>query len=247
MNKTEIQDKFKKDGWCVFPIKLINESFHNFTSEHLKCNEEKNFQSLMREFRLDYDSDSIVPGQDRFDPNREFNVSSLGYDFTAANKEKEKLYEKVKEDSISQLWFYNNTDGDIDEFLELDAINTIKNSLTNILKYLYDYDDSVEIDHNELQLTLYNKNCRFTPHKDNPESEYICAITIYLNENYNKDNGGLLFLDGESITPELGTCAVMDLQTHVIEHGVTEVTGEVGRFAFISFPTFKGQKVVGIY
>ena len=115
------------------------------------------------------------------------------------------------------------------------------------MKYLYDYDDSVEIDHNELQLTLYNKNCRFTPHKDNPESEYICTITIYLNENYNKDNGGLLFLDGESITPELGTCAVMDLQTHDIEHGVTEVTAEIGRFALLSFPTFKGQKVVGIY
>ena len=139
MNKTEIQDKFKKDGWCVFPIKLINESFHNFTSEHLKCNEEKNFQSLMREFRLDYDS--IVPGQDRFDPNRESNVSSLGYDFTAANSEKEKLYEKVNQrmSIISQLWFYNNNDGELDEFLKLDAINTIKNSLTNILKYLYDY------------------------------------------------------------------------------------------------------------
>jgi len=245
MNKTEIKDKFKKDGWCVFPIKLINESFHNFTSEHLKCNEEKNFQSLMREFRLD--SDSIVPGQNRFDPALESKVRGSENDFTVANSVKEKWFEKFKEDNISQLWFYNNSDGDLDEFLKLDAINTIKNSLSNILKYLYDYDDSVEIDHNELQLTLYNKNCRFTPHKDNPESEYICTITIYLNENYNKDNGGLLFLDGESITPELGTCAVMDLQTHDIEHGVTEVTAEIGRFALLSFPTFKGQKVVGIY
>jgi hypothetical protein len=64
-------------------------------------------------------------------------------------------------------------------------------------------------------------------------------MILYLNENYNRNDGGLLVFNDELITPELGICAVMDLTKHDIKHGVTKVIGGPGRFAVLSFPKIK--------
>jgi Rps23 Pro-64 3,4-dihydroxylase Tpa1-like proline 4-hydroxylase len=87
-------------------------------------------------------------------------------------------------------------------------------------------------------LTYYNNKCKFTPHVD----EYavkLCSILVYLNENYDKNNGGLLLLNDEEVIPTFGKCAIMDLSTHHIKHGVSEVIGGIGRYAILSFPTIK--------
>ena len=158
------------------------------------------------------------------------------------NTEKERLYNLYNDEDISQIWFWNNNLPQIAKHFNIDSksfIDTIEGGLNNILKFLYDLDDSAELSHKQLQLTYYNKDCRFVPHTDGPQSGIMCSMILYLNEDYNRNDGGLLVFNDELITPELGICAVMDLTKHDIRHGVTKVIGGPGRFAILSFPKIK--------
>ena len=122
--------------------------------------------------------------------------------------------------------------------------NVTRSGLNDIVKFLYDLEDGVELSHKELQLTYYNKDCRFVPHTDGPQTGILCSMILYLNENYNRDNGGLLVFNDELITPELGICAIMDLTKHDIKHGVTKVVDGPGRFAILSFPKNKNNNLI---
>jgi len=153
-----------------------------------------------------------------------------------ADKEKERLYELYKENDISQIWYFLR---DLDEHIKSECTAILQNGIDNIIRFLYGFDEDFEMKHDEMQLTYYNKNCRFGYHLD-AEAGYedgpVCAAIIYLNENYDRDNGGLLVLNDNEIVPELGTIAVMDLNNHAIWHGITEVTGDLGRYAIFTFP-----------
>ena len=224
---SEIKEDFIKNGYCQIPINLINPDFYKFIVEYFKCTEENNLKNLFNTFRFDSDKFETV-----FRNNKRNHLET--------NAEKERLYNLSDEKYISQIWFWNhNWESQISEYLNLDGKNlrsTIENGLNDILKFLYDLEDNTQLLHKELQLTYYNKNCIFQPHTDGPQSKILCSMLLYLNENYNKDNGGLLILNDELITPELGICAIMDLTKHDIKHGVTKVTNGPGRFAILSFP-----------
>jgi hypothetical protein len=59
---------------------------------------------------------------------------------------------------------------------------------------------------------------------------------IYLNEEYDENNGGYLVLNNtEKVIPTFGRVAIIDLQTFDIPHMVTKVTGGMGRYAMLSF------------
>jgi len=260
INKLQVKDGFETNGWCTFPINLIDDEFHSFIVENLKCNKEQNFRDIMREFRFDSEVQQEGGGgvQNNF---RIFKDTHLELD-----KEKERLYELYKEDEISQLWYF---DKDLDSLTDPNSRgfkyshltdpnsrgfkyshrpgrefrvgikSVLQNGIDNIVRFLYGFDEDFDMEHEELQLTYFNKNCRFGYHLDEEagyEDGPICAVIIYLNEDYNRDNGGLLIFDGNEIVPELGTCAIMDLNNHDIWHGVTEVTGDLGRYAIFSFP-----------
>jgi len=213
-----IKERFLKNGYCTIPIKLIDEEFYNLLYENLLCNNEKDLKSLFKTFR--------------FDSNKfQTRISNENLSFDDLNLEKEKLYLQYKDDGISQIWFMNNHLREISHLK-----NKIKTALNKIVKFLYDLDEKENIIHPELQLTYYNKNCRFTPHTDGPGSGIQCSMILYLNENYNREDGGLLVFNDELITPEFGICAIMDLTKFDIKHGVTEVVNGNGRFAILSFP-----------
>ena len=81
------------------------------------------------------------------------------------NAEKERLYGLYDDKDISQIWFWNNQWPQIANHLNLDGktfTDTIDGGLNDILKFLYDLEDGVELSHKELQLTYYNKDCRDT-------------------------------------------------------------------------------------
>lgn len=226
-NLLEIKGDFTKNGYCQVPINLINSDFHKFIVEYFKCTEENNLKNLFNTFRFDSSKFETV-----FNNHKRSHLET--------NAEKERLYSLYDDKDISQIWFWNNDwETQISEYLNLDGKNlrnTIESGLNDIVKFLYDLEDNTKLLHNELQLTYYNKDCRFVPHTDGPQSKILCSMILYLNENYNKDNGGLLVFNDELITPELGICAIMDLTKHDIKHGVTKVTNGSGRFAILSFP-----------
>jgi Rps23 Pro-64 3,4-dihydroxylase Tpa1-like proline 4-hydroxylase len=223
---SEIKEGFIKNGYCQIPINLINPDFYKFIVQYLKCNKENNLKNLFNTFRFDSNKLETIFNNDK-------------NNHLETNTEKERLYNLYDDKDISQIWFWNNNLSQIAEYLNIDSnsfIDTIEGGLNNILKFLYDLEDNVELSHKQLQLTYYNKDCRFTPHTDGPQSGIMCSMILYLNEDYNRNDGGLLVFNDELITPELGICAVMDLTKHDIRHGVTKVISGPGRFAILSFP-----------
>jgi len=226
---SEIKQNFIKNGYCQIPINLINPDFYKFVVEYLKCTEENNLKNLFNTFRFDSSKFETV-----FRNNNKNHLET--------NAEKERLYSLYDDGDISQIWFWNNNWFEIENYFNTDNKSfkhTIEEGLNVILKFLYDLEDDIHLTHDELQLTYYNKDCRFVPHKDSPQTELLCSMILYLNENYNRNDGGLLVFNDELITPELGICAVMDLTKHDIKHGVTKVTDGPGRFAVLSFPKIK--------
>ncbi len=209
---------FIEKGYCEFSIKDLDINFYNFLENNLLCDESSNIQHKFYKFRFD--------SQDL-----ETKYKSETESYIDAREKLEELLNNTDNEKISQSWYYSH---DFDEGHR----DIIKKGIYNICKYFYDLSDNQKLNNDELQLTYYDKGCRFTPHHDGV-SINLCSMIIYLNKNYNKDNGGLLLLNDEEIVPEFGNVALMDLSKFNISHGVTEVTNGIGRFAILDFPKLK--------
>ena len=226
----DIRNKYQKEGRCYFPIKSIDEKFYNYLSEHYKSNDgtthlrDKFWPGPVGGFRSGFRFDA-----DDEPPADEVNYTDHNKPFRELDLKKTELAEEYKNWNISQIWFFSNVYDD-----------KIRRGRDNIVKYLYDLEDDELMPDDNIELTLYNQQCRFCQHTDGPEAGYLCSVVIYLNENYDISRGGLF--DGEEqLSPEFGMCMVQDMTEHDFKHGVTEVTsGE--RYALLSFPMLKGMK-----
>jgi predicted 2-oxoglutarate/Fe(II)-dependent dioxygenase YbiX len=214
MSIEEKRELFKQKGYCDFSVKDVDVDFYNFLEQNLICDSEKNIQHRFYEFR--FDSDKI-----------ETTFVSSDETYQTAKAKKEEFLKESDENKISQCWYYNSK---IEDSIKIQ----IRKGIDNIIKYFYDYDTVIRKNPDELQFTYYDEGCVFTNHNDGA-TRNMCSIIIYLNKNYDKSNGGLLFLGDGYVVPEFGQCALMDLSTHDIIHGVTRVTGGPGRYAILSF------------
>jgi hypothetical protein len=213
MNIEAKREFFKENGYCDFSIKDVDVDFFNFLDVNLACDEEKNLQNIFHKFR--FDSDKI---DTRFE--------SEDGSYETARAKKEQLIDEYGKGDVSQCWYFEQN-------IDKHTSDKIKDGIHNIIEYFYGFGPLREKD--ELQLTYYDKDCMFTPHSDG-QTVNLCSIIIYLNRNYDESNGGLLVLNDGYVVPEFGNCALMDLSTHDIRHGVTKVTGGPGRYAILAFP-----------
>lgn len=212
------KEHFVEKGYCEFSIRDFDINFYNFLENNLLCDESNNMQDKFYVFR--FDSEKL-----------ETRYHSETKSYEDARLKKEELLKDADTSKISQCWYFTNQ-------FEDGHKSIIEEGISNICKYFYDLVDNTKLNHNELQLSYYDKGCKFTPHSDGM-SVNLCSIIIYLNKNYNKDNGGLLLLNGEEVIPEFGNVALMDLSKHDISHGVTEVIDGPGRYAILDFPKLK--------
>jgi len=133
---------------------------------------------------------------------------------------------------LKQIWFSS-------ESPSLVKSDEIKYRNENLLKTIYGLDDSVELDNN-INVTFFDNKCMIGAHRDGADEGRLCAILIYLNTSYNKEDGGFLKLNREfEITPELGNVAVLDFTKNDIVHEVVENTSEYGRYAILDFLNFR--------
>ena len=210
---------FIEHGYCNASLKDIDLDFYNYLEANYVCTEEKNLKDKFYEFRFDAAEDF------------RFRYSSKTHSHEDARMKKEELLNSHNDSTISQCWYmYHHFTPNESKILQ--------NGIYNICKYFYDLSENDSLNNNELDLTYYDKGCRFHPHKD-AATINLCSIIIYLNKNYNKENGGILLLNGEEVIPEFGNIGFMDLSKHDISHGVTEVTGGPGRYAILSFPRLR--------
>ena len=152
---------------------------------------------------------------------------SIAYD-TPSKSNGFKLHELEKEDfikdpNLKQIWHWK---------LENNNIN-LNNFLYDIFKEFYDYDVDNVVIHSIS--TLFTKDCFIDLHRDGATNDRIAGILIYLNKNYDENNGGLLILKNEEkVIPEFGKVVLLDYTKNNIEHEVTRVI-EKDRKAICAF------------
>ena len=229
MTIVEAKEKLKKEGYTSFNLKDFNEEFYNFLL-HLKCNEEKNLKSKMNMLRMDIGTQTdLNSGSKQIQTTKAFDSYELANNY--AELTIKDCYENNELVNFTQYWYYN----DLSTILISDEMKTYNDGIFNIVSYLYDT-NNYQLNTHTSQLTYYPKDCFLTNHSDGYGTGRICALLIYLNENYNEENGGILILNNnEKIIPIFGKVVIIDLQSFDIPHEVTKVLDGIGRYACISF------------
>jgi Rps23 Pro-64 3,4-dihydroxylase Tpa1-like proline 4-hydroxylase len=252
MNIQEAKEKLKKDGYTSFEIKDFDEEFYNFLLP-LKCNEEKNLKNYYTylrangSFNLDGGADDTSKDKIRIQDDFE--------SFEEASKKKNEMVDIRKTDSnfmLSQLWYYSNLisiiptdEQDVDQYTTKEPVSKFEKYVYNITKHFFDFEDTQEYCLFAAMSTYYNEGCMLANHGDGTGTGRICAMLIYLNEEYDENDGGILILDNkEKVIPTFGKVAIIDLQSFDIQHQVTEVTGGLGRFALLTFVKKKEDEFI---
>jgi Rps23 Pro-64 3,4-dihydroxylase Tpa1-like proline 4-hydroxylase len=218
INHNDAKEHFIKYGYCNVSLKDIDLDFYNYLEQNFLCNEEKNIQDRLSIIRFDDDKTNEI-------------YHTKPHSFKEARRKKEEFLSSSDSSKINQCWYFSH------QITESERIE-ISKGIYNICKYFYDLKETDTLNNQELQLTYYDKGCKFISHHDGITIN-LCSIIIYLNKDYNRENGGLLLLNGEEIIPEFGNIGLMDLSKHDISHGVTEVIGGPGRYAILDFPKLK--------
>ena len=252
MNIKEAKEKLKKDGYTSFELKDFDEEFYNFLLP-LKCNEEKNLKNYythlrgdggfhLEEYREDTSKDKIK-------------IQTDFESFENAFKKKNEIVHMLKTDSncmMSQLWYYCNLSSiippdttNVDRYTTKEPVSKFEKYVYNITKHFFDFEDTQEFCLFAAMSTYYDEGCMLANHGDGTGTGRICAMLIYLNEEYDENDGGILILDNEEkVIPTFGKVAIIDLQSFDIQHQVTKVTGGIGRFALLTFVKKKEDEFV---
>ena len=150
--------------------------------------------------------------------NEKFDALKISYHSVSDNNKtpfvnfiqnESKKNELLNRDNLEQIWHWKQDQ----ECYDL---------LYSIFKKFYDYDfDKLNI---MSTLTLFTKGCFINEHIDGRSKDRIAGILIYLNKNYNEENGGCLILEDDTkIIPEYGRVVVIDYTQNSIKHLVTPV------------------------
>ncbi len=238
MTKEEIKHKLRTEGYCNFHISQFDEKYEERIKKHMVGIDDSKYRKYMSGVRLDITNRELLNDMiisDMFDSNGGSKMYKAG---TFEEGERIKNYIRnthLKED-VFQIWHWNA--GDIGMGVE----NYYTPYFEKMARYFYDVDDSKELRFNS-QFTMYSKGCFLQNHKDGKVDGRLCVVLIYLNEEYDEENGGVLILNGnEKVLPKIGNIAVLDLCKFDIEHQVTEVIGEQNRYCVLSFISLKDEK-----
>jgi len=150
--------------------------------------------------------------------NNVFNFLKISFNSVSDNRqtpftnfiENENKKNKIlNEDKLEQIWHWK-LETKYNEFIY------------SIFKKFYDYKfDELNI---MSSLTLFTKGCFINEHYDGGNSDRVAGILIYLNKNYNEENGGCLVLkDNTKIIPEYGRVVIIDYTQNSVKHLVTPV------------------------
>jgi Rps23 Pro-64 3,4-dihydroxylase Tpa1-like proline 4-hydroxylase len=229
MSIDEAKKHLKETGYCSFDLKDFDESLFKYIEKYKSSTElsrKENYTSLRADFTGDYWTK--IYG----------NINTDMGSFEAANNKKEKILAEIKNTNkdMFQIWLFHNV-----------SDNNLKKVYDKITKHFFDLDDSEELSI-ELSSTLYNDRCFLHDHIDgkSPVKNYA-SILIYLNENWNQEDGGNLILRGDDkidykVVPEFGRVAMIDLQNFDIYHAVEKVINNKERCCLIAFPFNKKNK-----
>jgi Rps23 Pro-64 3,4-dihydroxylase Tpa1-like proline 4-hydroxylase len=233
MTSIEAKEKLKKNGYTWFELSEFDPEFYNWL-QPLKCNEEINLKDKITTLRMDMSKHPLINNPQVKD---NFETHEL-----ASQRKNEIINDYKNITNFSQIWYYS----DLNEFLEISKLkeSDYKKYVQNIVSYFFDFEKDKK--YSDLSCcTYYDTGCHLQNHSDGTGTGRICALLIYLNEDYDAQDGGCLILDTKQIiVPKFGRVAIIDLQTFDIPHMVTEVTGGIGRYALLSFVKAKENESI---
>jgi len=124
-----------------------------------------------------------------------------------------------KNNNVYQMWYTLNKPTGMD--------NAVKNLLKDIFTENYpEVTEPVEI---MWDFTMFDEGCYIKEHLDGRDPKRVAGILIYLNENYDESNGGLLKVihpdtnEESYVIPEFGNTILVDYTENEVSHEVTEV------------------------
>ena len=168
--------QLKEKGYCSFNLKDFDESGFNYIKKY-KCNSESSLRKLMKNLRADY--------KNPYEKDTSENINKQFDSFEEAEMAKWKILNntEINKADFFQIWLYNNIND-----------KEVQKIYDKITKYFFDLEDTEELQI-ELSVSLYNRGCFLQDHIDgkSPVKNYA-SILIYLNENYDTNNGGNLIL-----------------------------------------------------
>ena len=230
MTIEEAKEKLKKEGHTSFELSDFDKDLYNFL-ERFKCNQENNLKSICTTLRVDTTDSQI------------YRHAAELESYEVAAEKKNQLLKLIENDGLDvmQMWYY----ADLAKLLpQIDyktkEINKdyyyLKNQIKNMMTYFFDFEETQDFVFFAPTFTYYDNGCMLKNHSDGTNTGRVCALLIYLNEEYDENDGGILILnDEEKVVPKFGKVAIIDLQSFDIKHQVTKVTGGIGRYAFLTF------------
>jgi hypothetical protein len=247
MNIQEAKEKLKNEGYTSFELIDFDKEFYNFLLP-FKCNEESNLKDKITSLRCDGKKDEyeLDDNNDIISYKTTFAVKIADEfkTFEKASEKKEELIDIFKKDtdiSCFQTWYFNDLNGIVGN----EKFSKYKEYIENLVKYYFDFEETQEFIIFTPTVTYYDLDCELKNHSDGTGTGRVCAILIYLNEEYDENNGGILILQNtEKVIPTFGKVAIIDLQTFDVQHMVTKVTGGIGRYAMLSFVKRKEDEFI---
>lgn len=238
MTKEEIKHKLRTTGYCNFDISEFDEKYEDAFKKYAIGKDDSEYRKLMSGIRLDVTnrellSDMII--SDMFDSDGNSKMYNAGT-FEDGQRIKDYIRNAHLKEDIFQIWHWNAADS------AMKIENYYKPYFEKFARYFYDVDISQKLKFNS-QFTMYSNKCFLQNHKDGKVDGRLCVVLIYLNEEYDKTNGGILILNGnERVLPKIGNVAILDLGEFDIEHQVTEVIGNQNRYCVLSFISLKNEE-----
>jgi len=235
MTIEESKNLLKTKGYTHFNLKDFNKEHYDLLLP-FKCSETKNFKRFVKGVRANLVTDNYKPVEEIL-INKEFDT------IEEANEVKEDILKNhlqnridmLATDMFGQLYYQSNFGLIFSKLTNGKDWKFCLDMISDVIRYYYDIDEMVELTH-LTTATYYDNGCFLTNHSDGTDTGRICALLIYLNEEYDENDGGILILNNEEkIIPTFGNFAIIDLQSFDMPHQVTEVTGGIGRYAILSF------------
>jgi hypothetical protein len=247
MTPLEAKEKLKKEGYTWLELSEFDPEFYNFLLP-FKCNEENNLKDKMICLRCDAKKDEYEMSDKNevvsYKTALSVKIADNYKTFEKASEKKEELIEIFKKDTdilCFQTWYYN----DLNVVIGHQNFPKYKEYIENLVKYYFDFKETQEFSLFAPTATYYDLDCELKNHSDGTGTGRVCAILIYLNEEYDENDGGYLVLNNtEKVIPTFGRVAIIDLQTFDIQHMVTKVTGGIGRYAMLSFVKKKEDELI---
>jgi Rps23 Pro-64 3,4-dihydroxylase Tpa1-like proline 4-hydroxylase len=223
------QQRLEEQGFLLCDLKeLISEPLYREIKEITPKIKEKEQSKENMHFRGDY-----------FITNKDGRVVPRGFTHPW-NEIPEKLNDN-KIDWSQKFWEYTRPSVEIKHKFDEISFNIINQCYTS-----EKYTDWFDIFKSRGLFTLFEEGNLIKEHRDGRNPGRICALMIYLNENWKENDGGELVLidkQGEKqiITPKYGNIVILDFtkEDNNLSHEVLRVNGEFKRWTYLHFVTLK--------